>query len=751
MRSTGRLQQQLKQALGLTNDEESAALQALAREFADSPAASNLPPDLRNLLANFGGLMQGVEASYARLERRPVVVQGPENAFQGDDPASLSQSIAQLVSERARQRNRLDNLQFALDQHAIVSITDTAGAIVYANDKFCEISGYAREELLGKNHRVVKSGRHEAAVYERMWNTICCGQVWHGEICNRAKNGSEYWVAATIVPFLDESGLPYEYISIRTDISARKRAEENLQQQLLFSRELMDAIPMPVYSKDSQGRFQGCNPSYADKFGVVDFDAWQGKTVFDLLPAEQARWHHERDSELFARPGRQTFELSDVGPDGAARTLAYHKASLTRPDGGVWGLIGAIVDLTDRQRWEDGLIKARNAAEAANRAKSDFLANMSHEIRTPMNGIIGMTDLVLDSPLDKEQREYLNIVKSSADSLLTVINDILDFSKIEAGKLQIERIAFELAPMLKDALKASQFRARDKGLRFTLDIGAEAPCYVKGDAGRLRQVLLNLVGNAIKFTERGEINCTVRVESRRPATVCLLFSVGDTGVGIAPEQIEHIFEAFSQGDSSTTRNYGGTGLGLTISNRLVNLMGGQLWVESQLGQGSNFFFTLCMGIADGVGHSSASMFPIGNESAVAAEKSPALQVLLVEDNRVNQQLALALIQKWGHRVVLANNGQEALDCSAAQEFDIVLMDMQMPVMGGLEAARAIRRREALLGLPRLRILAMTANAMQGDREACLEAGMDDYLSKPIKVAELEAKLNQWAIVIGESR
>ena len=770
------LQRQLKRILGIADPDSLSALLAAAQQSAQ---LTGMDPGVAALLNNFGTLIERVDVTYEQADRdldlrtrslelssaelttaiiqlredlaaRSRAVLSLRNAVKKllrseSDPAidasedleSLSRIVANLVREREEQRSELDNLKFALDEHAIVSITDTQGTITYANDKFCEISGYARDELIGKNHRIVKSGRHSAAFYEDLWITITSGRVWHGEICNRAKNSVEYWVAATIVPFLDSNGLPYEHIAIRTDITASKETERRLEEELLFSRQMMDAIPIPIYYKDVQGRYLGCNHSFAETFSSPEQGGVIGKTVFDLLSLEDAQDIHNHDQALIASPGRQSYELKMVVKGGEQRSFVYHKATLTRPDGSVWGLIGAITDITERYRWEGDLIKARDAAEAANQAKSDFLANMSHEIRTPMNGIIGMTDLVLDSQLDVEQREYLGIVRSSADALLRLINDILDFSKIEAGKLQIENMTFDLQAELVNLIRPLQVSAQQKGLSLRLDMAADVPVHVRSDVGRLRQILINLIGNAVKFTERGDICLEVRVEARSNGIVTLSFGVRDSGIGIPVDKLAHIFEAFSQADASTTRKYGGTGLGLTISSRIVEMLGGTLGVESTVGVGSYFHFSLPLGMA--------SARENDDHLAVTTEKAdqtaPPMTVLLVEDNPVNQLVASGMLQKWGHQVTVAANGAEALLLLETGRFDVALMDMQMPVMGGIEATQTIRRREAERGLPRQVIVAMTANAMAEDRDACLAAGMDDYLSKPINAKELADKLD----------
>jgi signal transduction histidine kinase/CheY-like chemotaxis protein len=400
-------------------------------------------------------------------------------------------------------------------------------------------------------------------------------------------------------------------------------------------------------------------------------------------------------------------------------------------------------DVTARKQMESELRRAKEAAEAANRAKSQFVANVSHETRTPMNGIIGMTDLVLDTDLDPEQRKYLGMAKSSAHALLGLINGILDFSEIEAGKMEPEAISFSLRDCLSVTLKPLEMCAAQKGLGLSADIPVEVPDHLVGDAMRLRKILISLLDNAIKFTERGDVMLRVTVGSAAEGEGYLHFSVSDTGIGIPEAKQALIFEAFAQADGSTTRTHGGTGLGLATAALLAGEMGGKIWVESRIGERTTFHFTAKLleqrtaapALLNGAAREpSADLVP-------SKRAASGLRILLAEDNVVNRVVVTVILEKCGHSLVQAANGREALEAAIKEEFDLIIMDVQMPEMDGLEATRRIREAEKATG-HHIPITAMTAHAMAGDRERCLAGGMDHYLSKPLIKAELYWLLDQ---------
>ncbi|MGB2669153.1 MAG: response regulator [Candidatus Acidiferrum sp.] len=679
---------------------------------------------------------------------------------------------------------------------------------------------------------------------------------------------------------------------LQLEVNERMRAEETLSEERKVLRALIDNVPDFMYVKDLDCRFVVANLSVARQMGAKTPEELLGKNDFDFYPREVAAKFHE-DEQRVIRSGKAEVNREEPGVDtrGNVSQVMTTQVPLRDKNGKVTGLVGIGRDITHLKKVQEEMQTAREAAEAASRAKSEFLANMSHEIRTPLNGVMGMTDLALETQLTPEQREYLETVKMSGDSLLTVINDILDFSKIEAGKIDLEAADFNLRESLESTLKTLALRADEKGLELLCEVAPDVPEIVRGDSARLRQIVVNLVGNAIKFTDKGEIAVKVQVEAKEDLGCICRFTVADSGIGIPEDKRELIFKPFSQADTSTTRKYGGTGLGLTISSRLVGMMGGKIWVESEVGVGSQFHFTVRLGAADvkeiklgtvappellrGVkvlvvddnrtnrrilegmllrwqmkptqadgGRAALAQLSAAREAGepygliltdmhmpdmdgfalveaircqpelstatimmltsaghrgdaarcqelgVAAyllkpirqselreavarvlgarehdgaiplitrfslqdarEPDTFLRVLLAEDNLVNQRLAVRLLEKRGHQVVVAATGLEALKALEKEKFDLVLMDVQMPEMDGLEATAVIREKEKRTGM-RQAVVALTAHAMKGDREKCMDAGMDGYLTKPIRPQELDQLLEVYVLRRMEAR
>lgn len=849
-----------------------------ARAFAAGDRSARIESAWRNefgLLAQvFNQMAEDLSASYARLEQR--VEERTKELAQANCELQLEVSERQRFEDSLKETEALHHgLMASLPLNVFRKNRD--GQIVFANRLYCESIGLPLEDLVGKTDAdfyprelAEKYQADDAHVMES-------GDVLETIEENRGADGKTRYVQVLKAPVRNAAGEIVGVQGMFWDVSDRKRAEEELKESRERLRLALGAGQIGTWIYDV----------------TADSLVWDDRThaIFGLDPgafhgsydAFLARVHpddvtsiREAMQQTLQEGGRMDTEYRIVWPDESVRHVSSRAAVDFDRQGQPARVIGVCVDVTETKLAEARLQAAKEAAESASRAKSAFLANISHEIRTPMNAVIGMTELVLDTQLEPEQREYLAVVQQSGEALLLLINDLLDFSKIEAGKLELHQTAFDVRELLGDTMKSLAIRAHQKGLELACDISARVPTTIEGDETRLRQVVINLVGNAIKFTQQGEVVLAVDCPDAAGEDRSLRISVSDTGIGIPPEKLDVVFGAFEQADSTSTRKYGGTGLGLAIVSELVRLMGGRISVTSEVGRGSTFSFNLPFGVVDepdapglagpmdaagqtsvlvvddnrtnrrilreilqswgmhaaGVSQADEAMqilrqaesagkpftlavidvqlrgvdgFAVAEqinrtaqldtavvmmltsgdqpgdiarcqrlgvnayllkpvkqselrdaillaldrsslqadaadaESRRSLERITPLRILLAEDSLVNQKLVLALLDKAGHEVTLANNGREAVAAFESQKFDVVLMDVQMPEMDGFEAAAEILARQRRRNL-RVPIVAMTAHALPGDRRRCLDAGMTGYLPKPIRAEQLCATL-----------
>ncbi|WP_201067018.1 PAS domain S-box protein [Thiorhodovibrio winogradskyi] len=587
----------------------------------------------------------------------------------------------------------------------------------------------------------------------------------------RHKSSEYFWVKARGAAIFDAEGQPLRMAGSIRDITQQKEAERRLQEAMNRLRLATRVAAIGVWVWDLADNTLTWDQRMYEIYQVpedlqatgLSYDDWRSR----CHPADLGRAEEELEAAMRGeRPFDSQFRI--LLPDGSMRHI--HSAAIVEKDdfGKPLRFVGFNRDLTDQKAAETALLAAKQEAEtaasqaaAANRAKSEFLANMSHEIRTPMNAVMGLAQLLLDTELSTRQRDYLTKLYKAAHSLLGILNDILDYSKIEAGKLDLEVVDVEMAELLESAANLFSLAVEDKGLELIVEIDPDIPPMLLGDPLRLRQIMNNLLGNAVKFTQKGHITLSMRLVERQGDEVTLKVSVQDTGIGMTSEQVGRLFRAFEQADASTTRRFGGTGLGLTITKHLVDMMSGEISVESQPGQGSTFSFQLRLQVSPTAiptpkqAKKDAAAHPPGTRNLIADDQKSArdvrnmrsrthrirgAEILLVEDNPTNQLVACDLLEKMGLRVTLANHGREAVEQAAARRFDAILMDLQMPEMDGLEATRRIR---ALPQGPDVPIIAMTAAAMTADREASQSAGMNDFLAKPIDIAELTTALLRW--------
>jgi signal transduction histidine kinase/CheY-like chemotaxis protein len=564
------------------------------------------------------------------------------------------------------------------------------------------------------------------------------------------------WVTLSASLERDLERNPTRLIAVIQDISERRKLEDELRK----AKERLDVAVhgsnLTIWEFEMvDGRIENSVVSFINVWEPLGYDPREMPTDFaaafaaSVHPADHERVGKELVQALAGDRHDFECEYRVLRKDNVHRWTLARGTIIRNEHGAPLRFIGSSVDITEMKFVEAALREAKEAAEAANRAKDEFLANVSHEIRTPMNAILGLTDLVLDTDLGDDQLRSLLTVKSAADSLLVLINDLLDFSKIEAGRFELQAEEFSLRTALRDTVRALAIRAHRKGLDLKSLVHWNVPDALIGDPGRLRQVVLNLVGNAVKFTERGEVVIDVSVgeEPASDGAVWLKFAVRDSGIGISADKQQAIFRAFEQADSSTTRKYGGTGLGLTISAQLAKLMGGSIAVESEPGKGSIFTFTaqLRLGRQDALESGVQPTLKAHETDAASPARTTdsnmtRLNILVAEDNGFNAQFMEALLVRRGHRVQLVSDGSAAIAATSVDDFDLLLLDVHMPRMDGFEVIRAIRERESATGR-HLPVIALTARSRREDRERCLEAGMDDFLAKPVRAVELWAAIS----------
>ena len=531
--------------------------------------------------------------------------------------------------------------------------------------------------------------------------------------------------------------------ALKDELELHKRYQAVLQEERTMLRSVLDNIHGLVFLRDKDGRYVAINSQFTTVLGLTE-DEVTGKTDDELLPPDMSEFCNETDTAAKSADGPYYFEQAITMADGETRDFLFSKEALYTAEGRYNGILSVGVDVTQLKDTQRELNEARLRAEEASRAKSAFLSTVSHEIRTPMNAIVGFVHLFDRDNLNRQQNDYLEKIRVASNSLLEIINNVLDISKIESGKLEIEHAPFSLPTLVQTLKGLAGGMASEKGLAFTVEVAGDTAQTLVGDATRVRQVLLNLVNNAIKFTASGAVQLRVApeaVQPEEPGKQCIGFVVSDTGIGMTADQLARIFDPFTQADVSTTRKYGGTGLGLTICKELVEIMGGSLEVTSTPGQGSVFHVILCLEIAPDAAVAT-------DETGAGDESIPTgSRVLLVEDNLINQEIALALLEGLGVTVQTAQDGLLALEKVRENRFDLILMDVQMPNMDGLECARRLRRLGheggALDWLATVPIIALTANAMLEDRQGCLKAGMNDHLGKPLEPEALRAALAHW--------
>ncbi len=721
----------------LSADQMSKALEAL-KELAETGAQKNTI-DLR---------LRAKSGAFVDVEAKGSVIPFGKTARA---VLGVARDITQRKLAEAALRESEDRFRSLADGcPAIMWVSDAQGGLLFVNRTCRDFFGANYEDLEGGKWRPLLHPEDAADYLAALQCAVDAHAPFRAEARVRRADGEWRWVSSYAEARLSQSGEFLGHVGLSPDITERKQAEEALRESEEKFRQLAEQIREVFWITSPRGeQILYVSPAYETIWGRSRDELYRNPKAWmeAIEPEDQASAAEKNRKQLAGDPVVSEYRIHT--PGGVLKWVRDRGFAVRGPDGGIQRIVGIAEDITEQKRYQETLVRACEAAEAANRAKSEFVANMSHEIRTPMNGVIGMTGLLLDTDLTAEQRQYAEIVRSSGESLLAVINDILDFSKIEARKLELEVLEFDLRKVLETSIEMLSPAARGKGLRLECLMDPEVPVRLKGDYGRLRQVLLNLGGNAIKFTSHGEVIIRVHLDRQDKGLAGIRFSVEDTGIGIPAELQADIFSPFTQADGSTTRKYGGTGLGLAISRQLVELLGGQIGVDSEPSKGSKFWFTAVFQkaatgpCADDLNPREPPMDNDEGSTRKYKAMKPRGRILLVEDNVTNQQVALAILRKLGYFADAVANGKEALASLRSIPYDLVLMDCQMPEMNGYDTAACIRNPRSGVRNPQVPIVAVTAHAMKGDREKCLAAGMNDYMAKPVQPSTLAAILDKW--------
>ena len=644
------------------------------------------------------------------------------------------------VSKKVNEENRRLSL-VAKGTNNIILITDKDRRIEWVNQPFETLTGYTLEEVIGKKPSLLQYEDTDIKVVAQIREALDKQQSFKGEIKNRSKSGRVYWLEISISPVFDENNELINFIAIESDITEKKRKDLSILNLMATQTAIFNGVGLAVVFTDAKGVIKRINQA---GLNLIEY-------THEEVVGKTPEFFHDRD-EILERSKALTLELGQKIESGidtfviktkqennvdASEWTYVSKSGKRIPvwlsitcikniEGTIIGYLGVAEDYTIKKQAELELINAKNAAEQAVYAKDSFLANMSHEIRTPLNAIIGFTELISQSKLDEVQLNYINNIQIAGDNLLLIINDILDLSKIESGQLVIETHPFNLKVMLKHVYDLLKIKAAQNDINFNLFLDVDMPELVVGDKGRINQIMMNLAGNAVKFTQGGEVTISVKTVAETNESVKMRFSVKDTGIGIPEEKLTTIFERFVQAEASTTRKFGGSGLGLNIVKQLIELQNGEIYVKSQLGVGSEFYFILELKKAP------SSSIDVIKDNNLSTKQLGKISILLCEDNPLNQLLAKSVIHKFGFDLEIANNGQEGINLLLKNKYDLILMDLQMPIKDGYQTTIYIRN-ELKLNIP---IIAMTAHSLVGEQQKCYDIGMNAYIAKPFKQIEL---------------